>query len=425
MRGAPVTRRILVVLLSVGFLATLAGYAVIGPLASNSPAADLSQARDLGFAATFAPPTAAPSATPTRAAFPSIDLDPTSSPSLPFVANATETSLADWRRPPVAQDPDWLDQKAAGLVTLVDGHIGRFDASADPMTLNGAPLPEATTLDTSWSRWIIEPYGYGVDAKGQTYNNESYWDLCGPGAATVALYYWQRLTGFPDVTGMSGSFLDPYVAEGVDWPTPGPHVPTSAAGKRVGTYWTGSDKVNGFEAHGRGFMMYLAMVAQPDGWTSTGIAAFSEPRSNKAAYPLWGTSRVNMQDGVNWEIAGHAEGWANAWYASVDKSDPALGQDLRTAVMLDVGRDGVPVLVALDTANLPNWQTKTGETHVRHSIAIVGYDNAANPPTYTYLDTCGRMCNPRGGNQNGQVHVIAQSKMVAAIADAVGSGFVW
>jgi hypothetical protein len=63
--------------------------------------------------------------------------------------------------------------------------------------------------------------------------------------------------------------------------------------------------------------------------------------------------------------------------------------------------------------------------HTRHAISIVGYDNTANPPTFTYLDTCGRSCNNRGGNQNGQIHVISQAQMVKAITDGNGMGFIW
>ena len=58
-------------------------------------------------------------------------------------------------------------------------------------------------------------------------------------------------------------------------------------------------------------------------------------------------------------------------------------------------------------------------------MTIVGYDNASKPPTYTYIDTCGRSCNSRAGNHNGALHVIAQSQMVSAMQDTVGSGFVW
>ena len=93
--------------------------------------------------------------------------------------------------------------------------------------------------------------------------------------------------------------------------------------------------------------------------------------------------------------------------------------------MLDVGRDGVPVVAAVDTFDLPNWQAGSATPHIRHAVSIVGYDNAANPPTFTYIDTCGAACNPRSGNENGGIHVIAQSAMVAAIQDSVGIGFSW
>ncbi len=63
--------------------------------------------------------------------------------------------------------------------------------------------------------------------------------------------------------------------------------------------------------------------------------------------------------------------------------------------------------------------------HIRHAVTIVGYDNSAKQPTYTYIDTCGRACNARAGNQNGQAHVIAQSAMVQAMQDGVGDGFIW
>jgi hypothetical protein len=33
--------------------------------------------------------------------------------------------------------------------------------------------------------------------------------------------------------------------------------------------------------------------------------------------------------------------------------------------------------------------------------------------------------NSRGGNQNGQLHVISQAAMVLAVPNQVGSGFVW
>jgi len=85
----------------------------------------------------------------------------------------------------------------------------------------------------------------------------------------------------------------------------------------------------------------------------------------------------------------------------------------------------VPVVAMVDTFNLPNWQAGAATPHIRHAISIVGYDNAANPPTFTYTETCGRACNRRGGNQDGDIHVISQADMVLALQNQVGMGFVW
>jgi hypothetical protein len=352
----------------------------------------------------FATPTPAPA----RGAFPT---DP--------------SFFSDSLRPLPTQSTDWLGLKASGRVALVDGQITVLGAAVDPLAVpsTGVTAPARRVLDTSWTRWIVEPPGYGSDEKGNHYSDLSYWNLCGDGAATVALWYWQQLTGHPDVTGIAGYFLDPYANEGVPWPTGGPTVAVSN-GTRIGTYWSGSDRVSGFTANGRGFLMYLAMAAQPATWQATGLAVFA--RGGKALYPTAGTSRQNILAGLNWEVSGHDPNtWTEAYYTSVIRSDPTLARDLSAAVTLDVGRDGVPVVAAVDTFNLPNWQAGSATPHTRHAVAIVGYDNTSKPPTFTYIDTCGRSCNDRGGNQNGQIHVIPQSQMVLAIQNVAGSGFIW
>jgi hypothetical protein len=171
--------------------------------------------------------------------------------------------------------------------------------------------------------------------------------------------------------------------------------------------------------------MYMATKSQPPTWGATGIAVWADD-SGHAYYPTRGASREDIQTGLNWEISGHnVSDWTEAWYGAVNNNDPNLARDLQAAVMLDVGRDGVPVVAAVDTYDLPNWQKGSAAPHTRHAVSIVGYDNTANPPTYTYIDTCGKACDPRPSNQNGQVHVIAQSKMVASMIDDVGVGFSW
>jgi hypothetical protein len=105
--------------------------------------------------------------------------------------------------------------------------------------------------------------------------------------------------------------------------------------------------------------------------------------------------------------------------------DPTLTRDLNAAVMLDVGRDGVPVVTLVDSYDLPNWQDGDATPHITHALAIVGYDNTSNPPTYTYTETCGRLCNNRGGNTNGDIHTIPQAQLVKAIQNRAGLGFAW
>jgi hypothetical protein len=329
-------------------------------------------------------------------------------------------------RPIPTQSFDWLTLKAAGRVALVDGRTVVLGPTVDPLLMpaTGQPVPAAHTLDLSWTRWIVEPPGYGTDEKGTRYTDTSFWNLCGPGSGAVTLYYWQQLTGHPDVTGTAGWFLDPYAAEGAPWPSPGPAVAASG-GKPLGTYWSGSDSVSGFAAHGRGFVMYMAMQSQPPTWRATGISVWADDRG-APYYPTRGASLESIQTGVNWEVSGRDPSrWVDAWYGTVNSYDQTLARDLQVAVMLDVGRDGVPVVAAIDTFDLPNWQDGASTPHTRHAVTIVGYDNTASPPTFSYIDTCGRACNSRGDNQNGQIHVIAQSQMVAALDDAVGIGFSW
>jgi hypothetical protein len=287
-------------------------------------------------------------------------------------------------------------------------------------------VPAARTLDLTWTRWVVEPPAAGKDAKGDRYYDLSYWNLCGPGATTITLYYWQQLTGAPNVTGTAGWYRDPYVAAGSYWPKNGP-VFTQPNGKPqpLGTYWSGADSVSGFTAHGRGFLMYAAMKVKPAGWTSPGVDIMVDAEG-RPRYPLLGAPPADIQAALNWEASGHqASGWQDTYYTSVGRWDPTLARDLQVAVMLDIGRDGVPIVMAVDTVGLPNWQNGSRTPHTRHAITIVGYNNAANPPTYTYLDTCGRGCNSRAGNTGGQIHVISQAGMVAALTAAHGMNFIW
>jgi hypothetical protein len=397
-----------------------------GTVAAVSPTASFwlatpSVARTVAASGTSSP-------TPIEPTFQPIDVLAT--PTAPPSKGALPTDQVDSpapRRPVPAQAPDWLALKGAGRIALVGGKTVVLEAGADPLVnpSTGALVPATDILDTSYARWIIEPLGYGKDEKGNSFSDRNLWNLCEPGATTVALYYWQQLTGHPNVTGTAGYFLDPYAAEGAAWPVPGPTVVRSSSGARIGTYWSGSDRLNGYTAHARGYIMYLGMAVAPPGWQSKGIAVYAAA-NGRPLYPTIGAPRTNIQVALNWEASGHdPAAWSAFWYASVMRFEPTAARDLQMAVTLDVGRDGVPVVVELDTHGLPNWQAGSKTPHIRHAVTIVGYDNASKPPTYTYIDTCGRSCNSRAGNHNGALHVIAQSQMVSAMQDTVGSGFVW
>ena len=423
---------------AIAFLVAISGYGLLaargnsdntpGATDGNSASLDPTGASSLIAAASTLGPTDTPGS-----GFQPIDMLATPPPagqasSSPRPSyHSTDAPFHPSNARPIPDQPiDWVTAKEYGRVALVGGKVVLLDATTNPLLMPGTsqPVPAARTLDMSWTRWIVEPPGRGTDEKGTTYVDRSYWNLCGPGATTVTLYYWQKLTGHPNVTGTSGWFADPYDAEGVNWPSPGPVVAVSGS-KVLGTYWSGSDTVSGFTAHGRGFVMYMATKSKPPVWQATGIAIWADDLGS-AYYPTRGAPLAEIQTGLNWEASGrNSSSWLNTYYGTVNSWDPTLARDLQAAVMLDVGRDGVPVVAAVDTFDLPNWQSGSSTPHTRHAISIVGYDNAANPPTYSYIDTCGRLCNPRGGNKNGQVHVIAQSKMVAALQDAVGMGFSW
>jgi hypothetical protein len=440
-------RRVLAVAAAALVVVAIGTAAIFGGVGGGAVATPTAAATDSPLAVVSDAPTGSPatSATPAPTAvvtgspdFPFTPIDmfaveppnfvnPTQAPGVSDGPGDAIFGHDDGRHTP-AQSQDWLKLKASGRIVLSNGKIGVLPAWVNPMAdpLTGKPVAAARTLDLTWSRWIVEPPGSGRDAKGNRYFDLSYWNLCGPGAATVALYYWQKLTGGPNVTGTAGYFLDPYLAAGSTWPSSGPALPASG-GKLVGTYWAGSDRASGFTAHARGYLMYLAMQVKPAGWTSPGIDIIVDAEG-KPRYPTLGAPPADIQAALNWEASKHqATGWQNTYYASVGRWDPTLARDLQAAVMLDVGRDGVPVVAAVDTFYLPNWQASTASKtpHTRHAISIVGYNNASNPPTFTYLDTCGRGCNSRGGNRYGGIHVITQANMVQALLAAHGLSFVW
>jgi len=92
------------------------------------------------------------------------------------------------------------------------GH-SRFDSDC-------ARVSTAASLDTSWSGLIQEPPRIGTDDRGVAYRDDNYIRFCGPGVATVVLYYWAASKS--NVKTMSGTFKEPV---------------NLGAGKYASTYW--------------------------------------------------------------------------------------------------------------------------------------------------------------------------------------------
>jgi hypothetical protein len=284
----------------------------------------------------------------------------------------------------LVQDPAWLAAKAAHRTVL--GLDGRLVAMDMPMS----ELPTAKRLVTTDTALVVEPPGVGRDDLGTSYSDANYWNFCAPGGATVAAYYFgsSRVTARP-----AGYYVEPY----------GP--------RRVRTYWTSADAVNGYPTKGRSFLMYMAEQVFPPGWATPGLDEFSY-------YPTLGATLPDTRDAINWEVSGHSPGWANWYYAM----QPAWGSrwsetQLHADVAWDIGYDNRPVVAAVNTAYLPNWSRSLG-----HTIVIVGYDDIAR--TYTYLDTCGKACNGSAGNRNGGVYTISQRALYLAIS-SWGTGYLY
>jgi hypothetical protein len=283
------------------------------------------------------------------------------------------------------QDAAWLAAKTENRVRISAGGPVKIAEQAP-----AALLPVAKRLVTSVTQLVVEPPGSGVDDRGTSFVDLNYWNFCAPGGATVAAYYF----GSSRVTGQAaGYFVEPY----------GP--------RRVRTYWASADTASGYATRGRAYLMYIAEQVFPPGWATPGLAEFSY-------YPTTGATLPDTRDAINWEISGHSPGWASYYYAVQPTYGARFSEaQLHTDIAWAVGYDNVPIVAAVNTGYLPNWSRALG-----HTITIVGYDDVAG--TYTYLDTCGKLCNGSAGNRNGGLFTIGRRALYLAIA-AWGTGYLY
>lgn len=282
-----------------------------------------------------------------------------------------------------SQDPAWLARKRAYLIT-------RPDARPGCAALPCASYPATATLDTSVIQNTLEPPAGGPDIRLRAYWDQNMRKLCGPGAATNALYFWGAMNHHVGV----GAFTD--------------------TANNITTYWN--------DTNNRAYLLYLAWYATAPGWPHAGMMDTHDPS--------FGVTLYTMRDALNWEASGEdARTWV-AYFYTLTWWNQSSADTFHHQVQDDIVNAGVPVVAEVSARALPNWRP-TGNT-IYHFITIVGYDDAKGQ--YLYTDTCGQSTGC-GSLADGGVHTVGQAQMWAAITaipvntstayDAGDGGYVW
>lgn len=311
---------------------------------------------------------------------------------------------------PTHQDSKWLALKNAfryrSGIQLGQGKGAKthpFVASA-PLALTSAPSSYELTISNAVPT-TFEPgdrcYSCGhinftgtyasYDDSRTSYYAPGFFDLCGPGAADNALWYWPNP---PNLINL--------------W--------TYDQWDSVGTTWNGTDVDN--ISRMRGYMMDLAWDIHAPTWSASGMMN-AQSRANAVMLQV-------VRDGLNWEASGeNSSNWQNyfyvvAWWNQYSKTT------FHSDVVADIYYSHVPVIAEVNARLMPNWPNTGGLT--RHYITIIGYNDSNG--TYQYTDTCANITGC-GSNKNGGVTSVSQSQMWNAITSVPvdqstgDGGWVW
>ena len=288
------------------------------------------------------------------------------------------------------QDPDWVARKLAHQIRRpgkLAPHIGR--PSPLVQVGGGGGFPSSWTLDLTYVSQMQEPPVTGIDAAGNPYTDYYMWNFCGPGATAVAMDFWP----IPNDRAFGQQiFTDP-------------HDPF------ITTTWN--------DTNFRSYLMYLADQVQPPSYSGPGEVTFLDYGNYSSnAY----TTFSDLRDAMNWEASGHGiqGNWATYFYVDVGAAN--LSQDqLMAYIESDLYGNGVPPVVSVNDAYLPDWPNKDPRNGTAHFVAIVGYDNTQG--TYTYIETC---TNTSCGTSGTGPFPVVQSQLYAGIQDNNGNGgIVW
>lgn len=262
-------------------------------------------------------------------------------------------------------------------------------------------LPYNNAVQTTWepSNGFHPNFGAGTShyddtaPNGAPYANaNAFFDLCGPAASDIALWYWPAQPNFTNLSNVYDNW------DGVT------------------TTWNGTD-IDGV-ARMRGYMMKLAWRIKAPTWTSTGMMN-AQPRSSAVMLQI-------VRDGLNWEASGeNISTWSSyfyivAWYPSLSEST------FHSDVVADTWGSNVPVVAEVNSQLMPNWP-HNGEL-TRHFITIIGYDDVNS--RYFYTDTCASSTNC-GSLYDGGVSFVSRSTLWTAITNVPynqstgDGGWVW
>ncbi len=284
-----------------------------------------------------------------------------------------------------------------------------------------AAAPPSYTLSTTYTAHFVEASGSKTtrynDDQGHWYIDWNYAQMCTDGSTAVMMYYWsQKYPGYayPNVTGTSGSFAEPYTAS--DWTylvNTLKSYPTFQNSNKT-TYWTW----NQAGVYARGYMFYISMLVSPGG-SFKGLDDYHKPGTSTPLYPTTGADPGPTVEVLDWESSNHSTYTSGYWYF-IYKNDPTLAQDLQNDVSFDVGLAYLGVQIRVDAYYLTNW-AGTGQ-HVGHAVTIVGYNNSTG--TYTFIDTYGPHAGEFTQSQSSIVNAI--QKMPASPAGwPADGGFIW
>lgn len=267
------------------------------------------------------------------------------------------------------QNPAWVKQKEAYQIAR-PGYSKALVAA----------VPASQTLSTSYSDQIWEPPTVGTDAAGHSYTDYYMGNMCGPGATTVALDYWNNV----NTRAVGGhSYSDPHAT----------------------TYWN--------DSHERAYMMYIATQVYPPYYTSAGEMSYG-------TYSSADSANLDVTDALNWEASNHnSSSWFNYFYLLVNPSGLTLST-LKNNVASDIANYGVPPVVSINDAYLPDWNNSAYRGG-SHDVAVIGYNNTAG--TFTYAETCtAGVCGTLGTGH----YTISQQQLLNGIENDNGNGaLIW